>query len=827
MSAAVKVAPSRGSSAELVGTTKAEAACAHCGLPVPGDAAPNERGPRFCCSACGVAYAIINEAGLGAYYLRRADAAPGAARASVSGRAYSEYDEPAFSERHVEACSEGARLELFLDGIHCAACVWLVERLPRVVPGVRRARLDVGRAALEIVFEPAKVQLSAIARALDGLGYRPHPSSLARREGEGEHDRALWVRLGVAGALAGNVMLMALALYSGAAADGSYAALFRWGSLFLSIPAVFYCGSVFLRGGLAALRTRTPHMDLPISIGILAGFARSAWNTLQGRGEVYFDSLAVLIFLLLVGRWLQHRHHRGAARALDLIRALAPATARRVERGATREVPAESVPLGSVVEVRAGERIPVDGVILEGCSSIDTAWLTGESLPAEVKPGDRVFAGTENAGAAIRLRVEVAGSDTRLGRLMRSVEEAQSHRAPIVRLADRVAGVFVLVVLGLSALTFAVWSFIDPARAVDHAVALLVVTCPCALGMATPLAVSTALRRAARAGIFFKGGEFLEALARRGTIAFDKTGTLTEGRLELAAFLGDTELTPLIAAAERRSSHPIGRALVAAFASGQELLADEVCEVPGAGIVARVAGHEVRVGSAGLVSDGHHVLGARFALELGRQAALGRPAVAVAIDGEVRAVAAFGDRLRSDARSSLDELRRLGYRVAVLSGDQQLVVDGIAGTLGPLVTARGYMSPEEKLTWVEGARRHGPVVMVGDGVNDAAAMAAADVALAVHGGAEASLVAADGFTTLPGVGKVLEAVVGARRTLTAIRRGIAFSLVYNAFGVALCMAGRISPLLAAVLMPLSSLTVVTLALRSRTFDAPAVRSVSA
>jgi Cu2+-exporting ATPase len=819
MSAAEKLVLQRESGPELVAATEADRSCAHCGLPVAGEAAPGDRQPRFCCPACGVAFAIINDAGLGAYYLRRSDAPAGAGRTKVTGRAYSEYDEPSFSERHVEACAEGARLELFLEGLHCTACVWLVERLPRVVPGVRRARLDVGRAALDLVFDPAAVRPSAIARALDSLGYPPHPSSTARRAGESAHDRALWVRLGVGGALAGNVMLMALALYSGAAGDGVYAGLFRWGSFLLAIPSVFYCGSVFLRGGWAALRTRTPHMDLPISIGILAGFARSAWNTIHGSGEVYFDSLAVLIFLLLVGRWLQHRHHRGAARALELIAALAPATARRVEDGALREVPAEGVPVGAVVEVRANERIPVDGIILDGCSSVDTAWLTGESLPVEVKPGDRVFAGTENGGATIRVRVEVAGADTRLGRLMHSVEQAQSRRAPIVRLADRVAGHFVLVVLGLSALTFALWSVIDPSRALDHAVALLVVTCPCALGMATPLAVSTALRRAARAGIFFKGGEFLEALARRGTIVFDKTGTLTEGRLELASFVGDSAVTPLLVAAEQRSAHPMGRALVAAFASAEALHADEVSEIPGAGIVARVAGHEVKVGSAEFVSDALHVLDAHWELELARQAALGRPAVAVAVDGEVRAVAGFGDRLRPDARSSLDELRRLGYQVAILSGDQQLVVDSVAGQLGSLVTARGRMSPEDKLAWIERAKSGGPVVMVGDGVNDAAAMAAADVALAVHGGAEASLVTADGFTTVPGVGKVLEAVVGARRTLAAIRRGIAFSLVYNALGVALCMAGRISPLLAAVLMPLSSLTVVTLALRSRTFDA--------
>jgi P-type Cu2+ transporter len=818
MSAAAKsLAPSGGHPSDRAAAT-AESSCAHCGLPVVEPAASSVPGARFCCAACGVAYEIIHGAGLGAYYERRNDAKPRAARST--GKSYAEYDDPAFATRYVTPATGGARIELFLSGIHCTACVWLVERLPRVLGGVREARFDLGRSALDVVFEPSLTRPSDIARALDGLGYPPHPSSVAQLAGQKERDRAIWLRLGVAGALAGNVMLMALALYSGAEADPAYAALFRWGSFLLTIPSVFFCGSVFLRGGLASLRTRTPHMDLPISIGILAGFARSAWNTVFGVGEVYFDSLAVLIFLLLVGRWLQARHHRGATHTLELIRALAPATARRVDGDETREVPADAVPAGAVIEVLADERIPVDGIVVAGRSCVDTSWLTGESLPESIGPGDRVYAGTVNVNASLRLRVEVAGAETRLGRLLQSVEQAQSRRAPIVRLADRVAGYFVWAALGLSAFTFALWSYLDPSRAIDHAVALLVVTCPCALGMATPLAVSAALKRAARAGIFFKGGEFLEALARPGFIAFDKTGTLTEGRLAVASFVGDAEVLPLVRAAEKRSGHPIGRAIVASLSADSDLEASEVREVPGAGLVARVGTREVKIGSAAFVRDGAPRSGAPWESALAGQTMLGRPAVAVALDGQVKGVLAFSDPLRSDACLSLDRLRGDGYQVAILSGDHPAVVDAIARALSPLVAARGAMRPEDKLAWVERARAEGPVVMVGDGINDAAAMAAADVAIAVHGGAEAAMVAADVFTTQPGVGKVLEAVTGARRTLHVIRRGIAWSLAYNVVGVGLCMAGLISPLMAAILMPLSSLTVVTSALRARTFDAP-------
>jgi len=384
----------------------------------------------------------------------------------------------------------------------------------------------------------------------------------------------------------------------------------------------------------------------------------------------------------------------------------------------------------------------------------------------------------------------------------------------------------VLVVLGLAAATFALWSFLDPTRALDHAVALLVVTCPCALAMATPLAVSAALRRAAEAGIFFKGGEFLEALARPGTIAFDKTGTLTEGKLSLVSFVGDDTVKALVRAAERLSPHPIGRALVAAFAAEPELLVEDTHEKPGGGIRARVDGHDVRIGSLEFVEQEGALRDERLCDELERQARAGRPAVVVAVDGRLRAVLAFEDRVRTDAAASLEALRARGYEVAVLSGDQPLVVEHATNALGPLRAARGRMTPEDKLVWVNQARERGPVVMVGDGVNDAAALVAADVGIAVHGGAESSLVAADAFTTRPGVGKVLEAVVGARRTVAVIHRGMLFSLAYNVVGVGLCMAGWISPLLAAVLMPLSSLTVVTTALRARTFDVPHSRGVA-
>ncbi|MGC4094848.1 MAG: HAD-IC family P-type ATPase [Polyangiaceae bacterium] len=371
----------------------------------------------------------------------------------------------------------------------------------------------------------------------------------------------------------------------------------------------------------------------------------------------------------------------------------------------------------------------------------------------------------------------------------------------------------------MAGFTLLAWLHFDPAHAVDHTVALLVVTCPCALGMATPLAISAALSRAARQGLLFKGGEFVEALARPKLFVFDKTGTLTEGRLELCASAGDAQALELGRASEAGSSHPIARAFQRAQAPDATLAVSAFSEKPGGGVKALVDGHEVVVGSLAFVTASS-ARAASWAERFGdAQAELGRTPVFVGVDGQVRAAAAFGDRLRGDAREALQRLLRKGYQLALLSGDHPKVVTALLRELGvPMLRAQGATSPEQKLAAIREFRRtFSGVVMVGDGVNDAAALSAANVGIALHGGAEASLSAADVFTTEPGLLRVVEAVEGSQRTLRVIQQGVAISLAYNALGIGLALSGVLSPLWAAVLMPLSSISVVSLALRSRTF----------
>ena len=801
---------------------RSEVLCDHCGLPVPAGRVEPGLAQQFCCGGCSSVYAILQTAGLADYYKLQSSNESSRSSPRPSRRKFEELDDPAFQAQHCRLNGDDtASIELLLEGIHCSACVWLVERLARVAPAVATSRFDLTRSVLEVRWNPEAAPLSEVARALDSLGYCPHPTSgasLAEEQRKG--DRALLLRLGIAGAAAGNVMLMALALYSGkfAGMSGEYLALFRWGSLLVATPTVFWTGNVFFRGGLAALRTRTPHMDLPVSLGILAGYFGSAVNTIRGRGDVYFDSLCTLIFLLLVGRYLQRTQQRRSSKASELINALAPSTARLVDGDRVREVPARDVQPGSIVLVLSGERIAVDGVVSEGSSTVDASLLTGESLPQDVLVGDRVHAGTTNQGATLRIRVESSGADTRLGRLMHSVETTQRERAPIVRLADRVAGYFVISIVALAAATLLLWLHLDPAHALDHTIALLVVTCPCALGMATPLAVSAALRKAAAAGVLFKGGEFIEELARPGVIVFDKTGTLTEGRLDLAGWSGDESIKPLVRAAEAASGHPIARAVQRAFLEN-DLVCSERVDLPG-GLKARVSDSELLIGSCSMIGG---ELGSVPAWVYGlvrAHAAAGRTPIVVAVNGVVRAVAAFADSVRADATPSLKKLSALGFQLEVLSGDHQQVVDAVVAKLGvPFVNARGGASPESKLAVISDLRASGQrVFMVGDGVNDAAAMAAANVGIAVHGGAEACLAAADVFTTRAGLEPLVRAAEGSRRTVRVIRCGIALSLAYNLAGIALAVSGRLDPLLAAVLMPLSSITVVTLALRAATFD---------
>lgn len=797
--------------------------CAHCALPVPPGSIEPDAQHQFCCSGCRTVYDILHAQGLDQYYRVRdaVDAPP--ERARTTGSRYEELDDPAFQSAAVSTDDAGScETELLLEGVHCAACVWLIERLPRVVPGVTESRVHVRTRIARVRFDPARARLSQIARALDSLGYPVHPArGQAARDARTREDRAFLVRVAVAGAIAGNVMLLAVALYGGqiAGIDPFWESVFRWISMGLGVLSLAWPGRAFFRGALAAIRTRTAHLDLPIALALAVGGLWGVINTVRGTGEVYFDSLAVLVFLLLVGRWVQHRQQRTAADQVGLMLTLTPTSAALVDdSGATRRVPIESVTPGCTVEVAPGEAIPADGVVTLGDSAVDASLLTGESRPVAVAPGSPVAAGSINTASVIRLRVQAAGEHTRVARLMRLVADASERKAPIVQLADRVAGVFVVVVIVLAVATTVAWTVrADLPAGLEHATALLIVTCPCALGLATPMAMSVALGRAARAHALVKSAAALEALSKPARLVLDKTGTITNARTTVVRYTGPAELIPIAAALEARSPHPLARAITDHAAGAAPVTPDaEPVHTPARGVHATLNGARCAVGSPDYIAELTGGTGVPPVLRDAIASALaqGLTPVAVYAEGMGAGVFAIGDTVRDDTRAAIDHLKRLGWSVRIASGDDPAIVARVAGEVG-VRDAHGRMSPEDKTDLVTrlAAESPAPVVMVGDGVNDAAALAAATVGVAVHGGAEASLEAADVYLANPGVQPLADLVDLARHTRRTIHACLALSLTYNALAATFAMLGLLNALAAAVLMPVSSLTVVALAMR--------------
>ncbi len=811
--------------------------CAHCGLPVPTSSA--QPGPRFCCAGCKTVWELLHEVGLDPYYDLR-ERLEG--RALVPGQTRAEHaaEPPAFAhldDPDVQRAISGGKLgraELHLIGLHCAACIWLIERLPAVLAGVRTARVawSGGMARLVVEWDPEHLRLSAIAEFLHRAGYEVHAVDADAEAAERRERRRELIRIAVAGASAGNVMLVSVALYAGGLQDmdASWVSFFEWAALLLALPALTWAALPFYRAAWAGLRMGRLHIDLPIALGLIGGFVASVIATITGDAfdhrEVYFDSVSILVFLLLVGRWVQRRGQQWALSRTDLLQRLLPARARRmVSEDRFETIAATALAPGDRIVVLAGEGIPADARVIAGHGSIDASSLTGESLPLAVEVGDSVLAGTRNLdsgagpGGRLELIVEAAGAATRIGSLAARIMQADRSRAPIQRAVDRISGWFVAAVLVLALIGGLAWWSVAPERAFAVVVALLVVSCPCALGLATPVALAIARGRAAERGILFASAAAIEALATTKTAVFDKTGTLTEGQLQVVdvalASIDEPALAELLAAIETESGHPIGQALrrwAGRDGNADQLVGEDLDDHPGLGRSGRIGGSLVRVGSVGWLGS---ALPPELARALEDGLARGETAVVVERDAGVVALVRLADTTRADAPAALDRLRRLGLKLAIRSGDHPRTVAALAARLG-IVDHAGACSPELKAEqishWPTGA-----VAMIGDGVNDAPAMRAANVGVAVRGGAEVALRVADVHLARAGVGEVAELFEGARRTMRVVHRNLGFSLIYNVVFASLALAGRIDPLSAALLMPASSLTVLISSALARSF----------
>ncbi|MEQ9097200.1 MAG: heavy metal translocating P-type ATPase [Phycisphaerales bacterium] len=779
--------------------------CAHCGLPSPA-------GERFCCNGCAMVYETISACGLEHYYdlKRRLDAQR--EPASQPAGSFIELDDAAFLARHATPLPAGLmRIEMYVQGVHCAACLWLLERLPTVVHGLQSVELDLARRTASLVWNPAEVTLSTIAREFARFGYPPHPvEPSAARDARRLEDRAYLIRIGVAAACAGNVMLLAFALYSGQfdAIGEPYRTAFRVLSAAIGLLALAWPGSVFIRGALAAIRTRTWHLDTPIAIALVAGSAAGLLAVVLNAGEIYFDSITMLIFLLLIGRWLQMRQQRRATDAIELLFSVTPRRVTLIRDREPVDAAIDAVVVGDLVEVAPQQCVPVDGVIEHGTTHVDAAVLTGESRPIAATIGDPVAAGALNLSGAIRVRVTATGRDTRVGRLMADIERLSRARTPVIGSADRLARPFVLGVITLAALCFLLRLPAGVHAAFESTVAMLIVCCPCAVALATPLATSMAIGRLAGRGTLVKGGDTFETLAGAPTLVLDKTGTLTEGAYKVRDWLGEDALRPVVAAMESGASHPIARALAA---GDQHPRVGDIVHHGGLGVTASCEGRRIAAGSAALTLREHATMPGWARDAAARAQAAGLTAVFIAKDDDVAAVALLGDAPRAEARRAVDDLRALGWRPRVLSGDDQRTVTAIAAQVG-IDDAAGDALPEAKRDAIATLKTDGPVVMVGDGVNDAAALATATMGVAVSGGAEASMAAADVYLGRPGLAPLVDLARTSRGVIARIRLCLGLAITYNAVAAALTLAGLMSPIVAAIVMPLSSLTVLAIAI---------------
>ncbi|MEQ8460449.1 MAG: heavy metal translocating P-type ATPase [Sandaracinaceae bacterium] len=746
--------------------------------------------------------------------------------------------------------SEGEVCLLPIAGMNCASCVRRVERALSDVDGVSQAAVNFATERATVTYDPARTDPAALARAVEAAGYsvpvaRQETPTERADEGEAAEERerkALYRDFFVAMTL--TIPLLVLGMSHGAipGADGP---LGRALQLVLASVVVLGPGRRFFRLAWIAAKHRTSDMNTLVAMGTGAAFAYSFVAVVAPQlfphaehgavPHVYFEAAGAILTFVLLGKVLEGRAKKRLSDAVRGLVALQPSSARRLGREGVEEVPVTALALDDLVLVRPGERLPADGQVMRGSSAVDESMLTGESLPVDKEAGDPVFGGTLNQSGSLTVRVGSLGADSALARIVEAVRQAQGSKAPIARLADVVSAYFVPAVLVVAAITFGVWLFMDPtatglATAVERFVAVLVIACPCALGLATPAAIAVGTGRGAELGVLVRGGAVLEAASRVDTVLLDKTGTLTEGQPRLTDVIGvegfdAAELLALVASVESESEHPIARALVQGARDRGARVVSPVgfASRPGLGVEAEVSGRRVRVGTADwLALAGVETADLEAAAEA--LAAGGRTPSFVAVDGALAGMVAVADRPSASASGVVSALRSMGIDVAMLTGDREGTARAVAAELGIERVIAG-VKPEGKAAVVAEERRLGRrVAMVGDGVNDAPALAGADVGVALGSGADVAVAAADIALASGGLAKLPTALRLARATLRTIRQNLFWAFIYNLVGIPIA-AGLfygwtgwlLSPVLASAAMSLSSVSVLLSSLRLRRF----------
>ncbi len=819
--------------------------CYHCGLPVPVGSdffvSIEGRDRAMCCPGCQAVATAIVDGGLGNFYRYRATSgvAEGGLRpeSQTDTRRWQVFDldevQVDFVVRETdESGAERRQAQLLIEGITCAACVWLIEHHLGKIPGVLGIKVNASSHRCSLRWDPSRQNLSVLMGELAAIGYLPQPATDDRQQElwKRENRQAL-MRLGVAGFGMMQVGMVAIALYAGGLQGiaHNWEHYLRWISLLIATPVVGYSARPFFNAAWRSLRTRHLSMDVPVSIAIAGAFLASCWATLFGGGEVYFDSVSMFTFFLLLGRYLEMRARHHNSVATGNMAQLMPLTARRLivgdgaENGSAGEqdVPLKSLQPGDRVLVKSGETLPCDGIVVAGRSEVVEALLTGEPLPVSKAAGDRVAAGTLNSDSALTVEVTAVGAATQLSAIERLVNQAEADKPGQVALADRMAGYFVAAVLLIAVVVFTLWSWLEPSRALWITLSVLVVTCPCALSLATPAALTAATASLRREGLLVTRGHVIESLNRVTRVVFDKTGTLTLGevRLEDTRLLDqavDTRFAQSVAKAlEQESNHPIANAFAALNnVEVAEIKAGSLRQVTAAGVEGVVVGGvggeiTYRLGAPTFVSAIFTEPGSVPIIEPGD----GKQWLLLGCEQGPIAWFALSDQLRDSARPLVGRLKSAGLGVELLSGDKSAAVAALATELG-IDNYRAGVTPDDKLAHIRQLQSEGEIVlMVGDGINDVPVLSGADVSVAMASATDLAQTRADSVLLHGDLMVIDRAMAIARRGRRIIRQNLGWALAYNGLALPLAALGWVPPYAAAIGMSASSLVVIANALR--------------
>ena len=726
--------------------------------------------------------------------------------------------------------------ELGLKKMTCAACAARIEKVLSRAPGVYKATVNFATETATIEYNNSETNPKNLIKIVYDAGFEAFEKtdvSVDREKEEREKEiKNLGKQVIISAILAAPLMLSMFLNMMGMPGGILYN---PWFQVIVSVPVQFIIGFKYYKGAYYAIKSGGANMDVLVALGTSAAFFYSLYNVLTIPAEIihhylYFEASAVIITLISFGKYLEAVAKGRTSEAIKKLMGLAPNTATVIRNGEEKDIPIEEVEVGDIVLVRPGERVPLDGIIIEGYSSVDESMLTGESIPVEKKIGSEVVGATINKTGSFKFRTTKVGKDTVLSQIIRMVEEAQGSKAPIQKMADTISGVFVPVVVVIALITFIIWNFIfnDFTAGLINAVSVLVIACPCALGLATPTSVMVGTGKGAENGILIKGGEHLEKAHKIKAIVFDKTGTITKGKPEVTDMFSEGDLTPeeilhYAAIAEKNSEHPLGEAIVnKAKEKEMEIYDTEQFEaIPGHGIYAKIQDKDIYLGNRRLMNSRNlDITGIEELLE--RLENEGKTAMIMAIDGRIEGVLAVADTLKEHSKEAITELKRMGVEVWMITGDNKRTANAIAAQVG-IDNVLAEVLPEDKAYEVEKLKKQEKITaMVGDGINDAPALAAADVGIALGTGTDIAMEAAD-ITLISGdLRGIVTAIKLSRATMRNIKQNLFWAFIYNTLGIPFAALGYLSPAVAGAAMAFSSVSVVTNALRLKRFKAERV-----